>query len=389
MKGSIRSRGKNTWQLRFEGRPDGAGRRKYLAVTFHGNKTEAQRELRKKITAVEEGTHVDRNHETIAGFMEYWLVNHAEVNTTPRTVQGYRQKITAYIIPCLGGVKIQNLTAKHIQELHHSMLSNGLSNQSVVHAHRVLSKALECAIEWEIIPRNPAPKIKPPRPEPKGIDVWNMVELGRFAQFATDSQFSDVFRLAIFTGLRRSELAGLRWDQIDSDTKTLRVTETLQRIVGRGLLVGKPKTKTSRRAIALGETANNLLQEIRWKQIALRAQMGGLYQNQAGYVFTDALGAPIDPDRLTKEFAKVIKRAELPGSTFHSLRHIHASLLLAEGVNPKAISERLGHSKVSLTLDIYAHLLPGLQESAAVALDRRLSHVHGLSTDSVEVTAGN
>lgn len=386
MKGSIRQRGKGTWQIRYEGQPDGSGKRKYLSVTFHGNKTDAQRELRKKITAVEEGTHVDRNLETVSSFMESWLTNYAAVNTTPRTTQGYRQKVSAYIIPHLGGIKMQNLTARHVQGLHRWMLDKRLSNQSVLHTHRVLSKAMQCAVDWEVISKNPAQKIKPPRPEPTPIDVWDMVELGRFVQGTTDNQFSDVFKLAVFSGLRRSELTGLRWEQLDLETKTLRVTETLQRISGRGLMVGQPKTKTSRRAIALGETAINLLQEIRWKQIRLETEMGALYQNESGYVFTDALGAPIDADRLTKGFTKVVKSLGLPPATFHSLKHLHASLLLAEGVNPKAISERLGHSNVALTLNIYSHLLPGLQESAAEALDKRLASVHEMSTDFMPPT---
>lgn len=375
MKGSIRQRSKGSWQLRYDITDPVTGDRKYKSETVQGTKREAERVLRERLSAIENGGYVERNRETVGGFMNSWLEGYVASHTSPRTLQGYRQKVRAYIVPCLGGIKLQAIASRHVLDLHKWMLDRGLSNQSVVHAHRILSKALNDATEWGLIPRNPAkPKsVSPPRAQPKEVGVWDIPTLKKFLSEAQQSVFSDVFKLAVYTGMRRSELTGLCWSGIDFDTWTLRVTGTLQRIVGQGLVSGRPKTNTSRRAIAIGETAVQLLHSIRGKQLALQAELGDMYNNSRGYVFTDSLGNPIDADRLTKEFAKVTKRAAISGASFHSLRHCHASLLLAEGVNIKAISERLGHSDVRLTLQTYSHLLPGLQASAADALDRKLS----------------
>jgi integrase len=338
-----------------------------------GAKAEAERVLRERLAAIESGNYVARKRETVGQFMESWLEGYATTHVTPRSLQGYRQKTRAYIIPCLGGVQLQSATPRHVQDLHKWMLDKGLSNQTVTHTHRVLSEALKHATQWGLIPRNPAAAVSPPRPRPEGIQVWDIPTLRRFLEAAKDSPFLDVFRLALYTGLRRSELTGLRWDGVDFAARTLQVTGTLQRVTGHSLLVGQPKTKSSRRSIALGQTAVNLLHAIRGRQVALQADLGDLYQNQAGYVFTNLQGNPVDSNRLTREFARIVKEAGLPPATLHGLRHCHASLLLAEGVNIKAISERLGHSNVALTLNVYSHLLPGLQAAAADALDRRLA----------------
>ena len=159
----------------------------------------------------------------------------------------------------------------------------------------------------------------------------------------------------------------------DFEGNGLRVTGTLQRVTGMGLVEGPPKTKSSRRSIALGQMAMDILNRIRGKQLEMQLEYGGLFNNVAGYVFADALGNPLDSDRVSKEFAKVIKRAMLPHIRFHDLRHCHASLLLADGTNIKAISERLGHSKVSTTLNIYSHLMPNIQAAAADGLERQLA----------------
>lgn len=373
MNGSIRQRSKGTWQLRYDAPPAATGKRRFTSETVQGTKKEAERVLRERLAAIESGNYVARNRETVAQFMESWLSGYASTHTSPRTLQGYRQKVRAYIIPRLGGVQLQTLTPRHVQDLHQWMLDKSLSHQTVTHTHRVLSEALKHATQWGIIPRNPAQQVSPPRPSGRELAVWDICAIREFLRAAKDSPFSDVFKLALYTGMRRSELTGLKWEGIGFEAKTLKVTATLQRVTGHKLLAGQPKTKTSRRAIALGETAIGLLHSIRGKQLALQANLGDLYSNPDGYVITDLQGNPIDSNRLTREFARIVKEAGLPPATLHGLRHCHASLLLAEGVNIKAISERLGHSNVALTLNVYSHLLPGLQEAAADALDRRLA----------------
>jgi integrase len=268
---------------------------------------------------------------------------------------------------------MQALAPRHVQDFHRWLADKGLNNQSIVHAHRVLSSALKAAVSWGIITKNPAQAVSPPRPTPRDVEVWDLDTTKRFLAASQASPFHDAFKLALYTGMRRSEITGLTWGGIDFITGIIRVTGTLQRVTGHGLLAGHPKTKTSRRAIALGPTAVDLLHGIRGKQLALQAEFGDLYQNEFGYVFTNELGAPIDSNRLSREFARIVTEAGLPPATLHSLRHCHASLMLAGGASIKTIAERLGHSNPALTLGVYAHLLPTIQEEAANAFDKRLA----------------
>ncbi len=372
MRGSISQRSRGSWFLRYDGPPDATGRRKQVGETVRGNKSEADRGLRDRMAAVENGGYVAKHKETVGQFMESWLNRYASTHTRPRTVQGYRQKVNSYIVPCLGQVPLQQLTPRHVQDFHKWMLEKGLSNQSVVHAHRVLSEALKQASAQGVIVKNPAGAVSPPRAEPKEVVMWDDSALVQFLEAAKDSPFFDAFKLALFTGMRRSELTGLRWKGVDFAINTLRVTETLQRVTGRGLLTGPPKSKAGRRALSLGAASVALFHSIRGKQMALQADLGDLYQNLEGYVLTDGLGQPIDSNRLSREFHRIVKTAGLPAASLHSLRDCHSSLLLAEGVSIKAIAERLGHSNPALTLNIYSHLLPGLQENAVRLLDKRL-----------------
>ena len=373
MKGSITARGKNVWRLRYDGPPTPDGKRKILSETIHGPKKDAEVTLRERLTALETGRHVSKNRETLAHFMESWLTGHAQSHTKPRTFMGYKQKVRAYIIPCLGGVQIQKLAPRHVQDLHQWILAKGLSNQSVVHAHRVLALALKHAVSLDVIPKNPAELVSPPKPEPKAINVWDLDNIRRFLVAAKESQFQEVFRLAILTGLRRSELTGLTWKAISFESGTLRVIRTLRRVTGKGLLAGEPKSQAGKRSVALDETALDVLHSIRGKQLSLQAELGDLYQNAEGYVFTDDLGSPIDSDRLSREFTKIVRGTELPSATLHSLRHCHVSLLLEDGRSIRLVADRVGHADPSLTLRVYSHLMPRTQLAAANALGKKLA----------------
>lgn len=373
MRASIEQRSPGSWRLRHDGPRGANSKRNQVTETIRGTRKEAERILTERLAALDNGGYVAKHKETVAQFMESWLNSYASTHTSPRTVMGYKGNVNRYIIPCLGSVSVQRPTPRHVQDFHKWMLEKGLSNQTVVHAHWVLSEALKHAVAWGIIPKNPAEAVSPPRPENKGVQVPAMDVIKRFLAAAEDSPFLDAFKLALYTGMRRSELTGLRWEGVDFATNTLRVTGTLQRVTGKGLLSGQPKTKASRRAIDLGKSAVDLLHSVRGKQLALQAELGELYQNEGGYVFTDQLGNPIDSNRLSREFHRIVKAVGLPDASLHTLRHFHASLLLANGASIKLVAERLGHANAAITLNVYSHLLPGLQRQAAEALDERLS----------------
>lgn len=372
MNGSIRQRYKGTWQIRYSPPADGSGRRKFLTETVRGTKKEAQAVLRDRITALETGNYVEKARETVAGFMNRWFEIYAVPNTDAKTQQGYRGIIRRYINPVLGNIKVQSLTARQVQALYVDMLSRGIGAPSVVSVHRVIREALGHALNWGIVTKNVAVATKPPRIERKTMEMWDIPDIHRFLDAAFDDSFYPVYQLAVLTGLRRGEVFGLKWDAVDLEGSTLRVTRTLQRISGCGLVEGQPKTPRSRRNIDLAPGALALLDDVRAAQVENRLEYGDLWQD-TGHVFTHLNGSPIDPDYISKRFAKLVRASGLPHLTFHGLRHAHATLAFAAGVSPKTISERLGHASIAITMDIYAHVLPGMGADAALAVERLLA----------------
>jgi len=182
-----------------------------------------------------------------------------------------------------------------------------------------------------------------------------------------ETRFGHVFAFAISTGMRRSEICGLKWDAVDLESGRLEVKATLQRLKGRGLETGTPKTDRSRRNMALAPETVELLRDVQGAQILAKMEAGPLWQEQ-GYVFTHPNGTPLIPDQITQEFAAVIMRFDLPHLTFHGLRHAFATMGLQAGINPKVVSEALGHSSVAITLDLYSHVLPNMQDELASAV---------------------
>lgn len=369
--GSIAQRAPGTWQLRYYGPPGESGRGKQHNETIKGSRRKAERVLRDRLTSIENGGYVAREKESVGSFLRRWLDTYAATNVTAKTQQGYRQIINCYAGP-LTHIPVQALTARHIQALYGALLKRGLSATTVTQLHRVLHKALSTGVKSEILVRNVADAATAPRIHRKEISMWDVETIQQFLESASSSRYQDFYHLAVLTGMRRSEIAGLQWVNVDLGSGRLAVVQTLQRIVGRGLVVGQPKTARSRRSIALSPDTVALLHEIRGRKIAQQLAVGEVWQN-TGYVFTQAEGRPLDPDAITKDFNIVVKRSGLPHLTVHGLRHAHATLMLEAGINPKIVSERLGHSSIATTMDIYSHVLPGLQESAALALDAKLA----------------
>ena len=369
---SVRQRTKGSWEVRFWGPADADGQRQRIYETVRGSRRDAERVMRERLGTVESGSFVEKSKETVAEFMRRWLETYAASNTTPRTQQGYRGTISRYIAPAIGGIPLQGLRPQHIQKMYADMLERGLSARTVLHTHRVLREALGHAMKWGILIRNPADATTPPRPQRQEIAMWDDQTISRFLETAEDSPYRAFYHLAVLTGMRRSELCGLKWESIDLARGKALVVRTLQRIYGKGLVEGQPKTARSRRPIALSANAICLLQQIRKRQLEQRLAGGPAWQD-SGYVFTHPSGTPIDPDTLTHDFQAIVRQAGLPHLTLHGLRHAHATMLLTSGIHPKVVSERLGHSNIAITMDVYSHVLPDMQEAAAQAVDERLA----------------
>jgi integrase len=297
------------------------------------------------------------------------------VRSTVRESTYSRDKylVTNHVKPSIGRLKLKNVNALHLQGLYRERLDSGLAGSTVQKIHHVLHKGLAQAVRWSLIPRNPADSVKAPTPTPKEMHPLSAQEAQRLLEAAQGDKLEALYVLAIHTGMRRGELLGLKWSDVDLDSATIRVRRTLMRTDnGRLLALGEPKTKKSRRTVRLTQRAVESLRSHRARQAEEKLRVGSLYQDQ-GLVFASGGGGLINPSNLRqRSFIPLLKRAGLPQITFHDLRHTYASLLFQKNVHPKIVSDTLGHASVAITIDTYSHMLPGMGGEAVDAMGEAL-----------------
>ncbi|MCP4607535.1 MAG: site-specific integrase [Planctomycetes bacterium] len=374
MNGSIEKRKNQSWKLTVELGRDENGKRLRKYETVRGPKKEAERRLRELLTNLDKGIPINMSKANVGEFLGQWLRDYAETNTSPRTVEGYKGVVNRYLVPSIGRVPLTKLTPQHVQGLYRDMLDRGLSPQTILHAHRIFSEALGHAVKWGLLGRNVCEAVDPPRPKRKEMNTLDPSEVRRLLDVSSSSTYGAVIFLALYTGMRRGEILGLRWSDVDLKNRTISVTQTLTYLKGKGLVFGEPKTAYSRRLVTLPSDAAALLAGLRVKQKEQLQESGGQWEESC-LVFGNTNGKPVHPDSVTKSFGKIIKRSGLPHVRFHDLRHTHATLMLKQGVHPKIVSERLGHASVNITLDTYSHVLPNMQEEAALAFEEVLADI--------------
>jgi integrase len=254
MKGTIRKRGKDSWQIIFDLPRDVDGKRKQARHTVHGSKKDAEAKLRELLSAVDKGEYVGPNKETVAGYLQRWLDSYATTNTSPRTLKDYRGIVRRYLVPNLGALHLTSLRPDHVQALYADMLSRGLSALTVLHTHRLLREAMSHAVKWRLITRNVCDAVDPPRPQRKQMASLDSTQLGRFFAATKGTPYHDVFFIALYTGLRRSEVLGLRWPEVDLERGTLSVVASLHRLPGQGLVLLPTKSLSDNLKIELSWT---------------------------------------------------------------------------------------------------------------------------------------
>ncbi len=377
MKGHIYKRAKDSWTIVYDLPVDIiTGKRRQKTQSIKGTKREAERTLREILLSLEQGSYVKPNKITLGEWLRQWLKDYASLNTTDRTQESYSSIVGRHIIPSLGNIFITDLQPQQIQSYYADKLNKGrvdgkggLSARSVVYHHRILSKALDYAVKMGIVVRNVAKVVQPPRIQRVTMRTLSANEVVRFLDAARETNYYVYFATLLYTGLRRGELLALRWRNLDLDNATLTVVETAYKLGNGDYVIKEPKTAHSRRTVTLPSSLVELFKAYRADQELLRIQLG-VTLNVDDFVFIRLDGSPINPSAVTLAFRRIIKRAGLRGIRIHDLRHTHASLMLTAGIHPKVVSERLGHANIGITLDIYSHVLPGLQEAAADKFDR-------------------
>ena len=271
-----------------------------------------------------------------------------------------------HLVPYLGNIRLEKLQPSDIQTMEAALLDKGKATRTVLHIHTVLAESLKYAIRWGLLWRNPADAVDPIRAERNDVQVPETEAVLRALETAKATAHGAAIHFVAYTAVRRGEVLGLRWRDCDLDRGTVSITQAVQWVKGQGTIIQPPKSGTSRRSIALDPGTVAVLRAHRAAQAEHRLSLGGVYMH-LGLVFPGPLGRPLDPAALTHAWERIAKRSGIPGVRLHDLGHFHATLLLQMGIHPKIVQERLGHSSIAITLDTYSHVVPGLQEKAALA----------------------
>lgn len=324
---------------------------------------EAWSALRKALGEVEQGTIVTGPEQTLNVFLNHWLEEIHKPTLRLSSYIKYRKVIDTYILPELGHLKLQKLSPQIVQAFYRRKEKEGLAPKTVNSIHGVLHKALDTAVRWNMLARNVCDVVSPPRIVKHEIQPLSMEQAQHLLEVARGDRLEMPLLLALVTGLRRGELLGLKWADIDFTQGALQVKRSLDYVAHHGYVESEPKTKSGRRRIVLPKFVVEALKQHRIQQLEQRLKVGEAWQ-ESDYVFTGLTGGPFNPRYLLILFDQLLENAGLPHMRFHDLRHSAATLLLSMGVNPKIVQEILGHSNISMTMDVYSHVLPSMQKEA-------------------------
>lgn len=373
MRGTIKQRAKGSWTVILDiGRDPATGKRRQKWETVRGTKREAEKRLAELQHQLNAGTYINPVKLNLGDFLKQWLHDYASTNVRPTTAEGYRIIIEKHLVPALGNIVLSQLHPHHLQHYYSEALSKGLSARTVLHHHRVLSEALNHATRWGLVGRNIAQAVDPPRPVGKEMQVLDTKGVEILLTEAQGTMYYPLIHLALFSGLRRSELLGLRWPDIDLDAGTLTVNQVLHCVAGGAVVFQEPKTARSKRTVALSPAAVLALKAHRDRVEAHRAILETSLSPD-DLVFANVTGSPMLPNTVTHAFTKIARRAGLANIRLHDLRHTHISMLIKAGVHARVIADRAGHSSISTTMDVYGHLYSETQREAAVKFELGLS----------------
>lgn len=372
--GSVFRRKDGRWAASITVGYDAHGRQRKRTV-YGRTRSEVAQKLASLLSDQREGRVADPSKETVGQFLERWLRDYAANSVRPSTLASYAIVIRRHIIPAIGSLRLRDLQTGHLQRLYREKLEGGradgkeggLSGRYVAYMHSILHNALDQAVKEGLLPRNPADAARKPRVRGREIRPLTREEQAVFLRGAKDDELFAAWFLLLATGLRRGELLGLRWGDVDLDGAVLHVRQAVVPLHGRAV-ISDVKTDAGRRSVSLPREAVRILRRHHAAQAERKLALGAAYQDH-DLVFCYADGRPWDPRAFSRRFERLMKRLGLGGHTLHDLRHTHATRLLEAGVNPKAVQERLGHASVGVTLDVYSHVLPSLQREVADKID--------------------
>jgi integrase len=371
--GQIIPRGEKKWLVRiFLGR-DANGKRHYHNHKVRGTKTDAQTWLNGALRRLDLGEPIEQTTELCSGFFERWLESAVKQRIRTRSYDLYKQRVHSYILPEIGKKRLAEVRPEDIQNFYAKLQKHGLRASTIRHIRGILSNAFKQAVRWQLLRQNPVAMTDPPMMTRSEMAALDRDQARLFLQAAEGERYYPVYALMLATGCRPGEVFGLKWSDIDWQAGTVTIRRALYWLrQGRGWEITEPKTDRSKRTIPLSVSVVKTLQAWKRSQAEDRLRAGSEWKN-LDLVFTKLVGVPLDLETIRDPFKAILKRAGLPTSIrIYDLRHSCATILMAEGENPKVVSERLGHSSVKTTLDLYSHVSPGMQNEASKKLEKAI-----------------
>lgn len=344
------------------------GKRRYVSAK---NKGECEKKLREAMTDADRGLVFDVPNLKLGEYLDRWLSDSVKDTVRQRTWERYEQIVRVHIKPALGRVKLKTLTPNHVRALYREKLDAGSSPRTVNYIHVTLHKAFKDALSDGLVPRNPVVGVRSPRPE-KEVTPLTQEQARKLLDTARSNgdRMYALYVMALHCGLREGELLGLKWGDVDFGRGVLHISRTLSQ-TRTGHKFEKPKSGKGR-AVKLSQGALEALGSHRAHQNKARLAVGSLWQDN-GLVFPTTIGTTMSGTNLmNRHFLPLLKSAGLPRVRLHDLRHTCATILLSMGQHPKYVQELLGHANISITLDVYSHVLPGMGDSLADAMDGAL-----------------
>ena len=358
--GSIYKRANGTWSVQATLQ----GHR--LSQTFK-TQGECQEWLKKTRGQIDDGMTLASTKISLREFLPGWLTS-TKTTIGPRTWQHYEQLIRTYIIPNLGEIKVRDLRPENIQAFYNRLFDGEVGVYTIRKIHITLHGALQQAVKTGMIGRNPASFAQPPKEPANEMSILNESQVSQLLVAAQGHRLEALIHLAVISGMRQMELLGLKWSDLDWIKQTLKIERQLLKPNGNGVKFSAPKTRYGKRSIALGKKTVEILRKHYEQQQADQHKAGEAWK-EYGLIFTTQNGTPINARNLLRDYKKLLHSAGLPPIRFHDLRHTAASILLNQGVPVIIVSRRLGHARASITLDIYGHLIPTMQNEVAEMID--------------------
>ena len=368
--GQIVGRGRHRWLVRvFLGRDRETRRRRYLSRTVHGPVRQAQAYLNKVLRERDLGRQAEGVTITLNEFLDRWIENAAKPKLRDKSYESYESLLRRYIRPVLGERILSAITPLDVQSAYQKMIDRGLSARTIRYTHSVLRSAIRQAIRWRLLLQDPTDGAQLPRLGRREMSVLTAEQSRIFLSAALKTHYGPVFAVALTTGMRPSEYLALKWPDIDWERGTVSVVRTLERSVS-GWRFAETKRSRSRRIIKFQDWVVETLKNLQ----AITTQRSGCSRpDNSELVFTSPAGRAIYSDKLAKRFKAILGHNGLPIIRLYDLRHTAATLALSAGVPPKVVAEQLGHASAAFTLDVYSHLLPHMQEEAAMKVEQILT----------------